>query len=284
MNAFDPDAIQAAFALPACDGQFDTAFRDYLAELAGTRPSVVLAFAPKAAGTFLRIAAIDACGGQLVRTVHAQGGRDASFYLPVWLNYYAHGFPSRPLVTHVHMQALPSNIAVIEALDLKPVIMLRPIADMLASYWDMLDADSRSPDNWINQQVPPHYAGMTDAEKGDFLIDMVAPWYVSYFATWFDYHQAAPGRVLVLDYDAFRADPATALESVLAHSRLARPRAECARALDGVWAERDQHRFNRGVGGRGAQRFSAGQMARLKHLLGFYPALAPLAARLIPPP
>ena len=67
-----------------------------------------------------------------MRTVHAQGGRDASFYLPTFLMYYAGGFPARPLVTHVHMQALPANRHFIEALDLKPVIMMRAIPDMLA--------------------------------------------------------------------------------------------------------------------------------------------------------
>ena len=56
---------------------------------------MVLAFAPKAAGTYLRSAAIAAMDGQLVRTVHAQGGRDASFYLPTFLLYYAGGYSRR---------------------------------------------------------------------------------------------------------------------------------------------------------------------------------------------
>ncbi|HEY0265146.1 MAG TPA: hypothetical protein VGC16_00245, partial [Rhizomicrobium sp.] len=90
---FDNDAIRAAFAQPDCDGTFAPDFAAYLGELGRTRPSIVLAFAPKAAGTYLRTAAIEAVGGQLVRTTHAQGGRDASFYLPTFLNYYAHGVP-----------------------------------------------------------------------------------------------------------------------------------------------------------------------------------------------
>src|SRR5580693_3326800 len=132
--SFDIEAAHAAFSVPACDGSFDPDFANYLQELGETRPSIVLAFAPKAAGTFLRSACVVAADGALVRTVHAQGGRDASFYLPTFLAYYASGFPARNLVTHVHMQALPANRHFIEALDLKPVIMIRAIPDMLASY------------------------------------------------------------------------------------------------------------------------------------------------------
>ena len=65
----------------------------YLCELGQARPSVVLAFPPKAAGTYLRSAAISAVGGQLVRTVQAQGGRDATFYLPTFILYYTRGIP-----------------------------------------------------------------------------------------------------------------------------------------------------------------------------------------------
>lgn len=281
---FDGEAIQAAFAQPACDGSFGPDFAAYLNELGRTRPSVVLAFAPKAAGTYLRSAAVDACGGQLVRTVHAQGGRDANIYLPAFLNYFAHGFPARTLVTHVHMQALPANVALIEALDLQPVIMLRPIPDMLASYWDMLDGDHLSPDNWINLQVPPHFAAMDRDEKADFLIQMVAPWYVSYFATWLDYARREPRRVLVLDYDAFRADPAAALRTLLAHSRIARSLGDCRAALDALWQDRAQYRFNRGVAGRGAERFGPARIARLRRQLAFYPGLTAFAERLTPPP
>jgi hypothetical protein len=271
---FDHDAIRAAFAQPDSDGRFPPDFFAYLNELGQKRPSVVLAFAPKAAGTFLRTAAIGVADGQLVRTVHAQGGRDASFYLPILLNYFAGDFPARTLVTHVHMQALPANISFIEALDLKPVIMFRSIPDMLASYWDMLDADHLSPSMGLNQRIPRHFGGMSDKEKGNFLIDMIAPWYVSYFATWISYSHDAPGRVLELSFDEFRADPAASLEKIMAHSRISRSRKDCQSAVDATWVDRGNLRFNKGVSGRGGSRFTGSQMERLLEQRSFYPELS----------
>lgn len=279
----DERLANAAFSPPNCDGSFTPDFADYLSDLGGMRPSVVLAFAPKAAGTFLRAAATIAVGGSLVRTVHAQGGRDASFYLPTFLLYYAGGYPTRPLVTHVHMQALPANRHFIDALELKPVIMIRAIPDMLASYADMLDDDPVSPDNWLNIRLPPHYAAMPRDIRNDFLVDMVGPWYASYFATWVEYAREAPNRVCVLDYDAFRADPAAALQKLLAHSGLPRAREVCQTALDAAWEGRAEFRFNRGVSGRGRARFTPLQIERLARQIDFYPNLAVLKDRLIPP-
>lgn len=278
----DPEANSAAFAQPRNDGSFPPDFEAYLNELGDSRPSVVLAFAPKAAGTFLRSAAIEAVDGQLVRTVHAQGGRDASFYLPTFLAYYSGNFPARTLVTHVHMQALPANQHFITALNLRPAIMLRAIPDMLASYADMLEPDPLSPDNWLNIRLPENYPSLSPEAKGDFLVDMMGPWYASYFATWLDYAALAPGRVLMLAYDRFRADPATALEQLLDHSRLPRSHRQCQDALDGVWQDRTSYRYNKGVSGRGSVRFTPAQITRLGRQVGFYPALAPLRDVLIP--
>jgi hypothetical protein len=198
--------------------------------------------------------------------------------------YYANGFPSETMVTHVHMQALEANRHFIEALDLKPVIMIRAIPDMLASYADMLEPDPLSHTYWLNTCVPSNYPLLDGEAKADFLVDMMGPWYASYFATWQDYARRAPGRVLALHYDAFRADPVATLEKLLAHSGLPRSAEQCQVALDAVWEERAAFRFNQGISGRGRLRFTPAQIARLKRQVDCYPELAPIRDALIPPP
>jgi hypothetical protein len=280
--SFDIDASNAAFSPPRCDGSYAPEFASYLAALGRSRPSVVLAFAPKAAGTYLRSAACVATGGTLVRTVHAQGGRDASFYMPTFVMYYAGNYPENMMVTHVHMQALPANRHFTEALGLKPVVMIRAIPDMLASYADMLDEDPLSPDNWLNIRLPQNYASLAAEAKGDFLVQMVGPWYASYFATWMEYAAEAPERVCVLRYDDFKRDPAGCLERLLAHSGVPKSRGECQAALDIVWEARGSFRFNKGVSGRGRARFTETQIAALRQQIGFYPNLSGMIDELVP--
>jgi Sulfotransferase domain len=263
----DVEAAMAMFALPEPDGTYAEDQAAYLQALGRRRPSVMLAFAPKAAGTFLRSAAIHAVDGQLSRVVHAQGGRDGVPYLPSYILYLACDFPDKTLVTHLHMQALPANRHFIEALDLRPTIMLRSVPDMLVSYLDMLAAEPASPSHWLNAAIPPRFSMMNDTAKADFLIDTIMPWYASYFATWAEYAREAPERVCVLRYGDMTRDPAGVLQRLLDHSGLPRLREECQAAIDVVWAERKEHRFNRGEEGHGRTLLSGTQLARIEHLL-----------------
>ena len=278
----DADAATALFTLPASDGEYDPDHTAYLRAIGRRRPSVLLAFPPKCAGTFLRTAAIHAVNGQLVRVVHAQGGRDATPYLPVYIRYLVGGYPREPLVTHVHMQALPANRYFVEALDLKPAIMLRSVPDMLVSYLDMLAAEPASSNHWLNIAIPPGFAALDETAKADFLIDTIMPWYASYYATWLAYAAQAPERVLVLRYGDLNRDPAAMLQALLDHSGLGCAEEMCELAVAAAWHTRFENRFNHGEEGRGVSRFSAGQIDRIARHLTYYGALAPWREELLP--
>ena len=281
LSSLAPEAVDAIFTSLLGDGVFDSDVAKYLSELGQARPCVVLAFPPKAAGTYLRSAAISAVGGQLVRTVQAQGGRDATFYLPTFILYYTQGIPARPLVTHVHMQALAANRHFMEALDLRPIVMIRAIPDMLASYLDELEDQPLRPDKWLNIKVPSNYPSFSAERKADFMIEMIGPWYASFFSTWLDYART-DARVLFLDYDEFCSDSTSTLEKLLNHSRLGCTRQECQTALNDVWRERSVFRYNKGFSGLGGARFNPRQMERLRQLVGYYADLRPIAHRLMP--
>jgi hypothetical protein len=268
----DSSAIHAIFAVPQTDGAYEGATLSYLRKVGALRPVLLLAFAPKAAGTFFREAAIRAVGGQLVRFVHAQGGRDGVPYLPFLLSCYLDR-DAPAAVGHVHMQALTANRHFMAALGLKPVIMLRDLADMLASFLDMLEQDPAARAEGLNCQVPADFPALPRAERCDFMIEIIAPWYASYFATWKDFADQEPDTVCVLSYRDFCADPVEALWTALSHADFVIGHEECEAALQSVWGERGQFRFNRGVAGRGRSYFSPGHFARLRKLLSFYPQL-----------
>jgi hypothetical protein len=277
----DGKAVTAVFTQPRIDGSFPSGLAEYLNAISLRRPVLLFAFAPKAAGTFLRSAAIDAVGGQLVRISHALGGRDTQPYLPVFINYYLGGVCDGPLVAHAHMQALPANRHLLEILGIRPIIMLRSITDMLASYWDMLAESPEARAEGLNCLIPDAFADFSSTQKADFMIDMIAPWYVSYFATWLTFKKEEPQDVCVLRFADFVKDPAKVLETALKHAELSRTRAQCQHALDGAWKGRGGLRFNKGTSGRGEAYFSPAHRERLARLLSFHPVLAEYVAELL---
>jgi len=278
--ALDQEAAHSIFHVPDNGGAWSAPMLDYLGQLGSRRKTVFLAFPPKAAGTFLRHAIIEATGGELVRVVHAQGGRDAQPYYPTLLAYFLGGICSGPLTAHVHMQALPANVKLLEAFGIRPVIMIRNIPDMLASYWDMLDREIGARDNGLNCAIPARWQEMLPHEKGDFLVDMMGPWYASYYATWLSY---AKGRedVLTLRYEDLLDNPAASLNAILCHSGFEHSGPLCELVVNDLWEDRYTLRFNQGVTGRGKDYFTAHQQERLQRMLHLYGIAAEERAGLI---
>jgi hypothetical protein len=275
MPQLSPDSVNAVFSLPHPDGRFEGRALEHLRAEGKKRPAILLAFPPKAAGTYLRTAILYAADGQLVRAGHAQGGRDAVPYLPTFIAYYAGGVTPYNLVAHAHMQALPANRAFLEAFGIRPVAMMRPIPDMLASYWDMLENDPEARKDGLNCLIPDNFPEFTREAKADFLVDIIAPWYASYYASWIGYDAERPGAVCMLQYDDFRADPAGELARALAHAGVPRARPICESALAKAWSVRDECRYNKAEAGRGARYFSPAHVARLRRMLGTYRVLGP---------
>lgn len=269
----DNEAINTIFAQPLPDGSFEPPVRNYLRSIGARRPLLLLAFAPKSAGTYFRQAAMHAINGRLIRMCHAQGGRDGTLYLPNVLACCLDD-SAQATVTHIHMQALDGNRHFIEAVGLKPVIMIRNLADMLASFLDMLETDPTARAEGLNCQIPGDFCDLERSDKLDFVIDVIAPWYASYFATWKSYVDADPNTVCVLHYQDFCDGPAKALYKAISHAGFVTTERECLKSLEQVWEARDNYRYNKGVSGRGKNYFSPGHFARLQKLLSYYPQLS----------
>lgn len=265
----DEKAILMAFVQPNPDGAFEGEFLQYLQSVGARHPILLLAFAPKAAGTFFRTAAIDTIDGQLVRLCHALGGRDGAPYLPAILSRCLDP-NANATVGHLHMQALTANRNLLNAFGIKPVIMLRNVADMLASYLDMLRTDPTARAEGLNCMIPADFLDMGDAAQCEFMIDIIAPWYASYFATWKDWVDGEPDTVCVLRYGDFCHDPATSLLTALTHAGFTVTRSQCEQTLAAAWKDRQALRYNKGVEGRGKRYFSDEQRRRLAHQLSYY--------------
>jgi hypothetical protein len=265
---------ELVFTQPESGGAFHTDAKRLMVELGQRRPLLLLAFAPKSAGTFLRGALIKAVDGQLVRTVHAQGGRDAQPYLPTFLNYFSGGVTTKTLVTHLHMQALPANEHFINAFGIRPIIMLRSIADMMASYWDMLDAADDPTDMGVNFLVPADFKRRAPGEKQEFLLRMLLPWYLSFYASWKSFAFRHLDRLLAVRFEDLVGDPVKLMAQILRHAGLTQFERNCAQAYGTAWKLRTELRYNQGNHGRGLSYFTQTQRESIRDSFKHYPGLA----------
>jgi hypothetical protein len=268
----DNDALQAVFAQPKPDGAFEGNTLSYLSRVGANRPVLFLAFAPKAAGTFFRQAAMHTIDGELIRVAHAQGGRDGTPHLPNLLSCYLDN-DLAPIVTHIHMQAFSANLNLLKAFGIRPVIMLRNIPDMLASFWDMLNSDAVARAEGLNCVVPDNFVDLSHAQKADFIIDAIAPWYASYFASWKSFFDKMPKQICVLRYRNFCQQPAESLHAALTHAGFVVSRLKCETSLAQVWSQRSALRYNKGKEGRGKVYFSPHNLEEISRKLSHYPHL-----------
>lgn len=275
MNAEENLIItKLVFSLPNLDGSYDADCQRLLDKVRSRRPVLMFIFPPKSGGTFLRTAAIEAVGGQLIRTCYTQGGREAQLYLPTFLHYYFGGVCDGVMVSHVHMQGRSGNYNFIEALNLKPIMMVRSIPDMLVSTRDMFMNETGAIEESVPCYIPDDFRDYDEARKADFLINMLAPWYVSFFASWFEYINNHPGRMLVLKFDDLMDDPTGMLKTILDHAGVPQSLETCQAALDVVWEKRREFRYNKGVPGRGTRYFSPAHFERLRNMIAQFPSLA----------
>lgn len=96
--------------------------------------------------------------------------------------------------------------------------MIGKMADTLASLLDMLEVDPVARAEGLNCQIPANFCDLDRADKLDFMIDVIAPWYASYCATWKSFVDEVPGAVCVLRYEESRRDPAEALRTAVSHA------------------------------------------------------------------
>ncbi len=274
MKEDDISSLSAIFEPVESDGSFPPDQLRAMRRLGGLRKLVLLAFPPKAAGTFFRTVIIRAIDGQLVRVVHAQGGRDATPYLPTFVQYFEGGVTDKTLVAHVHMLALPANLHFLSAFGICPIIIKRSIPDMLASYWDMLEHDDEAMQAGLNCLIPPTFRTMSHVAKADYMIDILGPWYVNYYAGWLEFAQANPDGVFLIDYHEIKDDVCGVVQRCLDRVGLPRSRTDCEMAVLQTWNDRHQLRFNKGEVGRSEVYFGQAHLRRLSRMMGHFPSLA----------
>jgi Sulfotransferase domain len=155
----------------------------------------------------------------------------------------------------------PTKSLIIEY-EMTPVVLVRDIFDAIVSLSDHLmnrsiymsmgffKEDMRA---WPKEKV------------ADFLVDMVAPWYINFFVSW----QECPDKLL-FTYEELTGDPLGCLQKVAAKANLSVSHSDCEQAVK--LAKTKKTRLNKGVAGRGEELTQA-QRERIASYARYYPGV-----------
>lgn len=225
------------------------------------KPVVLVACMPKSGSTFLANAIAAATGYPLHSLVYAYFRNAQDLYLPALLRTLA-----VPTVTQQHVVATRPNLELIDLFHLKTVVLVRNIFDVVVSLRDHCLREGVETPAGVIDDAFPH---LPKSEQYDLLIDVAAPWYFGFYASWFRASQNGGCDPLWLTYETLFAEPLPILHKLLEFC-------EAPQSVDAVRAALEKareagSRFNKGVTGRGTDELSAGQKERLAGLARRHP-------------
>jgi hypothetical protein len=148
-------------------------------------------------------------------------------------------------VCRLHMQATPRNLNLMKQYTIRPVILVRNIADVIISLDDHLHNENTGTPSGPE---PSWYKCMSEEERFAFLIRMHVPWYINFLLSWEEAEKILP--VFWLTYEDLFRDTVQRLKDVLEFWGISVDKVTIQRKT-GNLADEDT-RLNVGLKGRGA--------------------------------
>ena len=224
-------------------------------------PCLFVSAFPKSGSTFLVTALVHASGysryflGQNFNSEH-----DLNF--PRLVDSWA-----MPVVSHQHTRATPPNLEYLEQFKIRPVILIRNLADCLVSLRDHLCTESLITPTFCAQ---PGFADWPVEQQFDALVDLAAGWYLDFYSGWRQ-AQTAGVEMLWLDYTTLITQPGQCLQDVMDFYHLPVSESQIQEAVNQTTSHGNTTRKNVGISGRGKSALTCAQFARLELLTGHYP-------------
>ena len=172
-------------------------------------------------------------------------------------------FHSINYVAQHHVRFSGATAAYMNTFSIKPIITFRNFFDCVPSMKDWLDNLDDTDRTGPIAYVPDEYPGWPDAEKIDFIIDMMMPWYFNFIVGWRDYRGGA-----WVNYDTLVADPVATIMDVSSRLDLDLGEFDVQQAV--ASAARKPTKKNLAQVGRGAL-LTGAQKDRIRKFASYYP-------------
>jgi len=227
---------------------------------------IVISAMPKSGSSFLAQALEEIMGYKHGYFAGAFSNIEQELYLPRLIDAYGVG-----TVTQQHFKANSTNLEILRRYGIRPVVLVRNIFDALVSARDHLVQESR--DNFPAVYATQDFATFDLERQMDFVIDMIAPWYVTYYVSWLKAEQGGC-PFLWISYEEAIRDWHGTIARVLDYYGIVKSADDIDRALASMQRKpRRKTRLNQGVIGRGKMTLNENQRRRVLQLTRHYPSM-----------
>lgn len=223
---------------------------------------IFIACVPKSASTFLKNVLVDLTGYRDVFAVFAAGQNEHDLYAPALIE--SAGVNT---VTQQHCRASEGNIQIMQALGIRPVVLVRNIHDAIVSQLDFYRQGA-----FFNSYFRADFQALDDETQIDLLIDNLVPWYLQFVSSWQLAEREGRLDVKWLSYEELVANKDNTITDVLGFYGLGAAKNDILRSISSTETASRQNRFNKGVVGRGRKGLTAEQKSRIILLTRYHPS------------
>jgi hypothetical protein len=169
-------------------------------------------------------------------------------------------------VTQQHCRASDANVQMMQAFDIRPVVLVRNIYDSVISLLDFYDSGAS-----FYSYYRADYGSLDRETKIDLIIDNFVPWYFQFVASWAAVEKRSALEMIWLTYEELIADKPATIQRVLDFYGLGAPLRGIRQMIEETETEKRKTRFNKGVAGRGASGLNERQKERIRAFARYYP-------------
>lgn len=223
---------------------------------------VFIACVPKSASTFLKNVLTDLTQYRDVFSVYSAWQTDQEIYLPTIVEY-----ADQNTVTQQHCRASESNIQIMQAFNIRPVILVRNVFDAVVSMVDFYRQGAS-----FNSYHRADFPNLSEEKQVDLIIDFIVPWYLQFVASWKLAEQENRVETYWLTYEELTQNKTDSIKNLLEFYGLGAHGGSVERLVAANEAESRRNRFNKGVAGRGKSSLTDAQKQRIIALTEYYPA------------
>lgn len=227
---------------------------------------MVIACMPKSASTFLTTSLSLITHYPMVK-LHFDRNNEKALYLPHLIKHSAY-----PTVTQIHLRLTNTNLQILRYFDIRPIVLVRNLYDITVSYRNHLSKEPSLNPEFRNAVITPvlkSYETLDEKEKINFIIDLVIPWYISFYVAWYYAYQSNSIDLLWINYNDIAKDSPAVIRKILDFYHIHKTDEELNISVQDSFKK--DIRFNKGVSGYGIEAMDSLQIERIEKMKSYYP-------------